>query len=71
MYFSVTKTITKLSIHYVSSQSLFLHWYTGEGINEMEFTETESNMNDLMSEYQQYQEATAVEEGEFEEEENA
>jgi len=25
----------------------------------MEFTEAESNMNDLISEYQQYQEATA------------
>jgi len=36
----------------------FLHWYTGEGMDEMEFTEAESNMNDLISEYQQYQEAT-------------
>ena len=31
--------------------------------------QAESNMNDLVSEYQQYQEATAEEEGEFEEEE--
>lgn len=37
----------------------FLHWYLGEGMDEMEFTEAESNMNDLVSEYQQYQEATA------------
>lgn len=29
--------------------------YTGEGMDEMEFTEAESNMNDLVSEYQQYQ----------------
>jgi len=36
-------------------------------MDEMEFTEAESNMNDLVSEYQQYQEATAEEEGEFEE----
>jgi len=35
----------------------FLHWYTGEGMDEMEFTEAESNMNDLVAEYQQYQEA--------------
>ena len=42
--------------------------YTGEGMDEMEFTEAESNMNDLVSEYQQYQDATAEEEGEFEEE---
>nr|UXY86799.1 tubulin beta subunit [Cryptomonas paramecium] len=34
----------------------FLHWYTGEGMDEMEFTEAESNMHDLVSEYQQYQE---------------
>ncbi|VAH19200.1 unnamed protein product [Triticum turgidum subsp. durum] len=47
----------------------FLHWYTGEGMDEMEFTEAESNMNDLVSEYQQYQDATADEEGEYEEEE--
>ncbi|XP_044271330.1 tubulin beta chain-like [Tribolium madens] len=37
----------------------FVHWYTGEGMEEMEFTEAESNMNDLISEYQQYQEAPA------------
>ncbi|CAK0889037.1 unnamed protein product [Prorocentrum cordatum] len=48
----------------------FLHWYTGEGMDEMEFTEAESNMNDLVSEYQQYQDATAEEEGEFDEEED-
>ncbi|XP_041804333.1 tubulin beta-2A chain-like isoform X7 [Chelmon rostratus] len=47
----------------------FLHWYTGEGMDEMEFTEAESNMNDLVSEYQQYQDATADEMGEYEEDE--
>jgi tubulin beta len=46
----------------------FLHWYTGEGMDEMEFTEAESNMNDLVSEYQQYQEASVDEEGEYDEE---
>ncbi|XP_047542975.1 tubulin beta chain-like [Vanessa atalanta] len=35
----------------------FLHWYTGEGMDEMEFTEAASNMSDLISEYQQYQDA--------------
>ncbi|KAK3853993.1 hypothetical protein Pcinc_039492 [Petrolisthes cinctipes] len=35
----------------------FLHWYTGEGMEELEFTEAEANMYDLVSEYQQYQEA--------------
>ena len=49
----------------------FLHWYTVEGMDEMEFTEAESNMNDLVSEYQQYQDATAEEEVEFDEDEEA
>ena len=48
----------------------FLHWYTGEGMDEMEFTEAESNMNDLVSEYQQYQEATADMDEEFDDEED-
>merc|ERR1712216_67889 len=47
----------------------FLPWYTGEGMDEMEFTEAESNMNDLVSEYQQYQDATA-EDGEDEDEDD-
>ena len=32
--------------------------------------EAESNMNDLVSEYQQYQDATAEEEGEYEDEDD-
>ncbi|KAK7037758.1 Tubulin beta-2 chain [Paramarasmius palmivorus] len=43
----------------------FLHWYTGEGMDPMEFSEAESNIQDLIAEYQQYQEASA----EYEEEE--
>jgi len=35
----------------------FLHWFTEEGMDEMEFTEAESNMNDLVAEYQQYESA--------------
>ena len=39
-------------------------------INDRQFfLQAESNMNDLVSEYQQYQDATAEEEGEFDEEE--
>ncbi|KAF9277809.1 Tubulin beta-4A chain [Mortierella alpina] len=44
----------------------YLHWYTGEGMDEMEFTEAESNMNDLISEYQQYQDATVEEDDDVE-----
>jgi hypothetical protein len=32
----------------------FLHWYTGEGMDELEFTEAESNLADLVNEYDQY-----------------
>ncbi|KAM7528833.1 hypothetical protein LguiB_032243 [Lonicera macranthoides] len=49
----------------------FLHWHTGEGMDEMELTEAESNMNDLVSKYQQYQDATTDEEGKYEDEEEA
>jgi tubulin beta len=37
-------------------------------MDEMEFTEAESNMNDLISEYRQYQDATAEDEEEMDEE---
>mmetsp|Transcript_30402 Transcript_30402/g.85078 ORF Transcript_30402/g.85078 Transcript_30402/m.85078 type:complete len:464 (-) Transcript_30402:38-1429(-) len=40
----------------------FLHWYTSEGMDEVELTEAEANMNDLVSEYQQYEEAHADDE---------
>ena len=42
----------------------FLHWYTGEGMDEMEFTEAESNLNDLIAEFQQYQDATVEDDDE-------
>ncbi len=42
----------------------FLHWYTGEGMDELEFTEAESNIQDLIREYQQYE--NPEEEGEEE-----
>jgi len=40
----------------------FLHWYTSEGMDEMEFTEAATNISDLISEYQQY-ETSAEDEG--------
>ena len=38
-------------------------------MDEMEFTEAESNMNDLNSEYQQYQDATADDDDEYDDDE--
>ncbi|KDN49608.1 putative tubulin beta chain [Tilletiaria anomala UBC 951] len=50
----------------------FLHWYTNEGMDELEFQEAASNLQDLISEYQQYESATVDDdellEGEYEEE---
>ncbi|KAL4974711.1 tubulin beta-2 chain [Aspergillus desertorum] len=64
---SVQELFSRVSNQFTAMfrRKAFLHWYTGEGMDEMEFTEAESNMNDLMSEYQQYQEAT-VSDGEGE-----
>ena len=40
----------------------YLYWFTSEGMDEMEFTEASSNLADLITEYQQYQEATVYDE---------
>ena len=40
-------------------------------MDEMEFTEAESNLSDLVTEYQNYQDASADDEGEEEGEEGA
>ena len=57
------KAVQKIKLAFVlkSPNTIFC---TGEGMDEMEFTEAESNMNDLISEYQQYQEATVDDEEE-------
>lgn len=49
--------------------SVFSFFLTSILIHNSSLQQAESNMNDLVSEYQQYQEATAEEEGEFDEEE--
>jgi tubulin beta len=40
----------------------FLHWYKGEGMDEMEFQEADKNVRDLITEYQDKQDATFEEE---------
>ncbi|KAI0787979.1 beta-tubulin 2 [Fomes fomentarius] len=59
------RTLSQFAAMY--KRRAFLHWYTGEGMDSMEFSEAESNTQDLIAEYQQYQEAT-VEDEAFEEE---
>merc|ERR1711923_226552 len=47
----------------------FLHWYKGEGMDEMEFQEADKNVRDLITEYQDKQDAVVDLEGSEEEEE--
>ncbi|KAN0138797.1 beta-tubulin 2 [Lactarius tabidus] len=51
------RSLSQFSMMY--KRKAFMHWYTGEGMDTMEFSEAESNTQDLVHEYQQYQEATA------------
>jgi tubulin beta len=39
----------------------FLHWYKGEGMDEMEFQEADKNVRDLITEYQDKQDAEYAE----------
>jgi tubulin beta len=41
----------------------FLHWYKGEGMDEMEFQEADKNLRDLVTEYQDKQDAVVDEAG--------
>ncbi|KZP22673.1 tubulin-domain-containing protein [Athelia psychrophila] len=60
------RTLTQFSAMY--KRRAFLHWYTQEGLDELEMGEAEANAQDLVHEYQQYQEATteSEEDGEAE-----
>merc|ERR1712060_318024 len=48
----------------------FLHWYKGEGMDEMEFQEADKNVRDLITEYQDKEDAQYEEEEEDEEDED-
>eukprot|EP01100_Stratorugosa_tubuloviscum_P005659 TRINITY_DN251_c0_g1_i2.p1 TRINITY_DN251_c0_g1~~TRINITY_DN251_c0_g1_i2.p1 ORF type:complete len:457 (+),score=261.17 TRINITY_DN251_c0_g1_i2:141-1511(+) len=62
---SIQELFKRISDQFVAMfrRKAFLHWYINEGMDEMEFTEAESNINDLIAEYHQHQEA-GVEEDE-------
>jgi len=50
----------------------FLHWYKGEGMDEMEFEESDKNVRDLVTEYQDKQDVVVdMENAEHDAEENA
>merc|ERR1712039_28431 len=46
----------------------FLHWYKGEGMDEMEFQEADKNVRDLITEYQDKQDAVVDLDGDEEDE---
>merc|ERR1712116_98278 len=48
----------------------FLHWYKGEGMDEMEFQEADKNVRDLITEYQDKQDASYEEEDDEEDEDD-
>jgi len=48
----------------------FLHWYKGEGMDEMEFQEADKNVRDLITEYQDKQDAVYEEDEEEDEEDS-
>jgi len=49
----------RISAHFAKMyrRKAFLHWYKGEGMDEMEFEEADKNVRDLISEYQDKQDA--------------
>ena len=51
-------------VYAISLQKNFVHYYNNEGINESDFIDTESNMNNLVFEYMQYQHASIEDENE-------
>merc|ERR1712013_724185 len=48
----------------------FLHWYKGEGMDEMEFQEADKNVRDLITEYQDKQDAVVDLDGEEDDDED-
>merc|ERR1712115_534978 len=48
----------------------FLHWYKGEGMDEMEFQEADKNVRDLITEYQDKQDAVVDLDGDGDEDDD-
>jgi len=57
------------NFHAMFRRKAFVHWYTEEGMDETEFVNAEAGLQDVISEYQRLQDATAEEEEEYYEEE--
>lgn len=49
---------------YMFRRKAFLHWYLGEGMEEMEFINANADLNDLIDEYMQYESMSTNEDDE-------
>ena len=58
---AIQELFGRISEHFSAmfKRKAFVHWYTGEGMDINEFAEAESDIQDLVSEYQQFQDARA------------
>ncbi|XP_048666850.1 tubulin beta-1 chain isoform X3 [Marmota monax] len=58
---AIQELFSRASEHFSAmfKRRAFVHWYTSEGMDINEFGEAESNVHDLVSEYQQFQDAKA------------
>jgi len=61
---SIQSVFKRISMNFgqMFKRRAFLHWYTSEGMEELEFSEAESNITDLIEEYQQYETASSAQE---------
>ncbi|EHA97706.1 Tubulin beta-1 chain [Heterocephalus glaber] len=59
---AIQELFSRVSEHFSAmfKRRAFVHWYTSEGMDVSEFGEAERNIHDLVSEYQQFQDAKAV-----------
>ncbi|XP_004687134.1 PREDICTED: tubulin beta-1 chain [Condylura cristata] len=63
---AIQQLFTRVGEHFSAMfrRRAFVHWYTAEGMDVSEFAEAESDLHDLVSEYQQFQDAGLAQEGE-------
>ena len=56
---AVKEVFTRIAAQFAKlyKRKAFLHWYKGEGMDEMEFQEADKNVRDLVTEYQDKQDA--------------
>jgi len=66
---AIQETLKRYSeqFKYMFERRIFLHWYTDKGMDKVEFKEAKSNVDNLINEYQQYQDMEIEEECEMEE----